>query len=102
MNNMQPNQLQPTPNDIARLNKKKLVWGLICIIGPSALLVVSILSYVATRLMISPGDIEVVDASIGRAIVNIILYLVGVVATLTWLPGLIVGIILLATRRTNA
>ncbi len=33
-----------------------------------------------------------------KVILNVTLFLVGAVATLTWLPGIIGGIILLATR----
>ena len=39
-------------------------------------------------------------ASSPNAIVNILLFLIGGLAVLTWLPGIIVGIILLATRKS--
>jgi ABC-type sugar transport system permease subunit len=38
------------------------------------------------------------DTSPAQSIGNILLYLVGAIAFLTWLPGLITGIVLLATR----
>lgn len=94
---MQPNQL-PATQDVARSNKNKLVWGLICLIGPSALLILSILLYAIFNSML--GDISSGDMS--HKIMNIFLYLVGVISVMTWLPGLIIGIILLATRRPNA
>lgn len=38
------------------------------------------------------------DSSIVRTIANIFLFMGGVVAFLSWLPGLIIGIVLLATK----
>lgn len=33
---------------------------------------------------------------------NVILYIMGVIGVLTWLPSLVIGIVLLATRRSRA
>lgn len=88
-----------------RMRDRKLIWGLICLIGPSALLVLTLLAYALTNFIVSStagpatGDAMFNAPSIGTKIVNIILFLVGAITVLTWLPGLIAGIILLATRK---
>lgn len=91
---MPPYQPVPfTPEQIEairRKNKQKLVWGLVCLLGPTLLLIASILVF---------AIVHAITGGTGGAAVNILLWLIGVVATLTWLPGIVVGIILLATRR---
>lgn len=84
-----PPTTQPTPASTNARRTKVALWLLI---GPSALFVGTIILYVVTNLIFP-------DASAIKVIVNIILYLAGVVTILTWLPGIIIGIILLATRK---
>ncbi len=121
---------QPVDSEsIRKSNKQKLVWGLICLLGPTALLVVSLLLYAiinfifaatspvvpancppsgADSIMMGACATENIDQTGAtgaqgplKVILNVTLFLVGAVATLTWLPGIIGGIILLATRTRN-
>lgn len=78
---------------IERTNKLKLTWGIICLVAPTALILLSIILYAIVQFV--AGD----SLSTVRTISNVILFLTGAVAVMTWLPGIIVGIILLATRR---
>ena len=97
-----PEQSSYTPEQqsaIRRSNKLKLTWGLICLIAPTALLILSVLIYAIFSFVFSSFN-SASGASSPNAIVNILLFLVGGLAVLTWLPGIIVGIILLATRKS--
>ncbi len=77
-------------------------------VGPAALFVIAIILYAATNFFISIGasgspasnDLfgDSSEASPLRAISNIILYLFSAISILTFLPGMIVGIILLVKR----
>ena len=116
---MQPNQQSSTPYPpaqatytpeqiaaIRRSNKLKLRWGLICLIAPTALLIASILIFAIANFVFSSvapasdvfGSSQPVDLSASSPIVNIALFLISGISVLTWLPGIIAGIILLATR----
>lgn len=92
---MNPQNITPDQVDqIKQSNKKKLIWGLVCLLGPSALVIFSILLYaIANFAAISAG------ASLNSPVINISLYIVSIVAILTWLPGIIIGIVLLAQRQ---
>lgn len=114
---------QPAQTSNDRTNRRKLVWGLVCLIGPTALIIVALLGYAVANFVFSTGagpsisDCPTVDGIVQGAncmpedtlfneepspiktILNIVLFLVGVISILTWLPGIIVGIILLATRK---
>ena len=97
-----PEPISYTPEQqaaIRRSNKLKLTWGLICLIAPTALIIFSIIIYAIFNFVFSSFD-SASGASSSNAIVNILLFLVGGLAVLTWLPGIIVGIILLATRKS--
>lgn len=83
----------------------KLVWGLVCLIGPTALIVISILLYAlvsfVTASTASPqasGELFN-QPPVGVTIANVVLFIIGALSVITWLPGVIVGIILLATRK---
>jgi len=76
------------------------------LIGPSALLVMAFLGYALLNLIagsaVEPSATQ--DELFGqeptwKPFVNILLFLAGLVTILTWLPGIIVGIILLSTRK---
>ncbi len=97
-----PEQSSYTPEQqaaIRRSNKLKLTWGLVCLIAPTALLILSVLIYAIFSFAFPSFD-SASGASSPNAIVNILLFLIGGLAVLTWLPGIIVGIILLATRKS--
>ncbi len=96
-----PSQL----DQIRRSNKNKLRWGLICLIGPSVLLVVSITAYAVINFMVNTntpapaGDSLSADSNPIAVMTNVVLFIVGSITVLTWLPGIIIGIILLASRK---
>jgi len=112
---------QPTsPAQTSSVNKTKVKWGIVCLVAPTVLIFFALIIYAATSFMFS--SMEPAPNPIGtqctndplagvcapasnyeepalRTIVNIIIFLVGAVATITWLPGIIIGIILLATSK---
>lgn len=99
MDNVTPQPV--TPQDAAAIqksNKQKLTWGLVCLIGPTVLLIGSLLLYAIINFIFSGSPTD--ETGPLKTIINVILFLIGVVVTLTWLPGVIVGIILLATRKS--
>lgn len=96
--------MQPTSQiQQPKVNKRKVVWGLICLIGPTALLVVSFIGYALLNFLAGsaqPAEGELfTEEPAWKSIANIVLFLTGAITVLTWLPGIIVGIILLATSR---
>lgn len=87
---------------LAKTNKKKLIWGLICLLGPTLLLVITIFTYAVVNFLIADtaqSSSELFTTSPLGATFNILMFLVGALVILTWLPGIIAGIVLLATRR---
>ncbi len=95
-NSMQPQALtEDQLVAIEHTNKLKLIWGLIALIGPTALIIISIVVYAVVNVTIASTG----GSSGISTVANIILFLVGAVATLTLFPGIIVGIVLLATRK---
>ena len=91
---MYPQPLTPEQITLIRRNsKRKLIWGIVCLVGPSVLFVASIILYATANLAYSID----VDSAV-RSIINALLFFVGTITIITWLPGIIVGIILLVTR----
>jgi heme/copper-type cytochrome/quinol oxidase subunit 2 len=93
-----------TPVDtVAASNRKRTVLALWLMIGPTALIVVSILLYAVANFIMAQtmpqSDAMFAESSVGETIVNVILFIIGAVSVITWLPGLIIGIILLATKK---
>lgn len=92
-----------TVDTIAASNRKRTVLALWLMIGPTALIVVSIILFAIANFIMSltmPQTSSMFAAqSVGQTIVNVILFIVGAVAVITWLPGLITGIVLLATKK---
>ncbi len=112
---MQPNTPPPIPtppvNNVTatqRTNKLKTTWGIICLVAPTALVVVSIIAYAILNFIAGSQEAAQVasDSLFAEAgpsplhtIGNVLLFLVGTIAAISWLPGIIIGIILLATRQ---
>ena len=108
---MQEQSVQPQPPYSAppqmnpKKSKKQLTWALICLLGPTVLIVLSLLIYAVANFFVSAGSTPTADGDLFgepplfKTIANVILFVVGGIATLTWLPGIIVGIVLLATRK---
>lgn len=102
----QPQYRPPQPTTHTTVSqaksKKQFVWALICLLGPTALIIVSVLLYAIVNFItasVAGTDTQGFNDSPVRTISNVILFLIGAVSTLTWLPGIIVGIVLLATRK---
>lgn len=98
----QPSHYQQ-PTTAQPKSKKKLIWGLVCLLGPTTLVIVSVILYAIVNLA-TGGDSAsnndpLAQPSPIHTISNVVLFFVGAVATLTWLPGIIIGVILLATRK---
>ena len=93
---------------MAKLDKrtKGALWLLI---APTALFIVTLMLFAIINLIFSyvtpeinsgiNNGGELSGGTIAVSIVNIILFLMGVVSVITWLPGIIVGIVLLATKK---
>ena len=85
---------------IKKSNRLKLTWGLVCLIGPTALIVGALLIYATVNFITGTTEPQNSgDSDVARTITNVVLFLVGATSVATWLPGLIVGIILIATRK---
>ncbi len=87
-------------SSIRKANQQKLIWGLICLIVPTVLLIITFIGRPLLHLALSYAG--VFDGSFvnpASVIINIILLVVGIVSVISWLPGIVVGIILLATRK---
>lgn len=104
-----PTQHPATRPDVEALkksNKRKLTWGITCLVGPTVLIILTIMLYAAANFLFFSAAPETsadsdlfAQPSPAQAIVNVVLFLVGAFSTLTWLPGIIVGIVLLASRK---
>lgn len=80
---------------------KRKAIALWLLIGPTALIIGSILlfavaNYVTASLAPASSDLIAPTPPLNAAI-NIILFAVGAVSVITWLPGIVIGIILLAS-----
>ena len=109
---MQPDQI-PQPqyqppvavNQQTSFNKRRKMWGIICLVGPTALILLVTALYAVVNLVLGSAAPEPSDGQLFAqsspllSVVNILLFLVGAIVTLTWLPGIIVGIVLLATKK---
>lgn len=100
--------LQPadSPASTQQRTHKRTVIALWLMIGPTALIVATIILYAVVNFLFgatTPAPTS--DAALFaeqsplRNIVNIILFLLGATSVATWLPGMIVGIVLLATGK---
>jgi len=94
----------PTPTtEVVKSNRKRTIAALWLMIGPTALIVISIIAYAVVNfltLQAAPEtDAMFGEQPVGMTIMNIILFLVGAISVITWLPGLIIGIVLLATKK---
>jgi hypothetical protein len=97
-----PNEPQYAKTVVAEpLKKNHKKMALTLIIGPTALfiaaIVISALSNLLFSAQINEGELFG-QVPVGKTILNIITFLFGAVAVLTWLPGLIIGIVLLAKQ----
>lgn len=89
---------------MAKIDKRTLgaIWLLI---GPTILIIFAIFGFAILNWIFNPTFWPHADGApfaptpIGISIMNILFFFSGLVGTLTWLPGLVVGIVLLATKK---
>lgn len=82
--------------------RKLLVWGLVCLIVPSVLFIIALLLAAISNLAFSnavPAGDDLFLTSPAQTAMNILVFALGAMSILTWLPGIIVGIILLVKRQ---
>lgn len=81
--------------------KKKLIWGLILVIAPTVLWIVSLILFAINNIVAGAisADMNSFGDNPAYIVVNILAWFMGAIAFLSWLPGLITGIVLLATRK---
>lgn len=92
----------PTPTIVEAPKKSHKKLALLLIIGPTALFILAMVLYAISNFAFSssqPTDGDLYgDVSPIKTILNIFLFLSSAVSILTWLPGLIIGIVLLAKQ----
>ena len=101
---MDPATLAPVPAQQRKITgRTKLALWLM--IGPTALLVVSFIGYAIINwiFMSAPAAADstalFTAESPAKVILNILFFLTGAISVVTGLPGLIIGIVLLATPK---
>ena len=93
---MNPEQVPPfSPPASPSKNNSRQKVALWLLIGPSALFVGVIILYAVTNLIFP-------EVAIIKTFTNIAAFLAGLISFLTWLPGMIIGIVLLATKGKDA
>lgn len=98
--------IEQTP-PVAPVNNKRKILALWLLIGPTALIVGSIILYAIANFILAsttpaPAEGEMFGSqSPIQSIVNIILFAIGGISVMTWLPGIIIGIILLTTQKKS-
>lgn len=106
---MDPNpQLVAPKNNRISGRTKVALW---CLIGPTGLFIVTFLLFAIVNWLLAGSGMVTAGTnseslfnkpSMVTTISNIILFLAGLIAFLTWLPGVIIGIILLATKKPSS
>ncbi|MEO6110157.1 MAG: hypothetical protein ABIP50_04060 [Candidatus Saccharimonadales bacterium] len=81
---------------------KGALWLLI---APTGLLIITFIFFAIINWVFNPTMWPTPDTEafaptpIGITIANILLFVTGAVSVMTWLPGIIIGIVLLATKK---
>lgn len=102
---MEPQQYQqpgPVMQETVKKRNGRKIAGIVLLIAPTAMIVVSIALYAVMNLLfnMSTQSTGLFDAQPGIVTaLNIVLFLLGGLGMLAWLPCLIVGIVLLATQK---
>jgi hypothetical protein len=78
--------------------------ALLLLIGPTAIIILDLMLYALMNWVFStPASSPSSDlfaAQTGASVfVNVLLFILGLIGILAWLPGLITGIVLLATKK---
>lgn len=93
--------MNPASKLAPKRNKRKIV-GIILAFGPTLLIIASLLLYATANFFTTSNSSSsdlFGETSLLQSIVNICLFLMGVTGVISWLPGLIVGIVLLTTKK---
>lgn len=90
-----------TPRPTQRNSRKiAAIWLLV---GPTALITFSVLAYALANLIfastVSDNAELFTQQPIAVTITNIVLFIAGAIGVIAWLPGVVIGIVLLATRK---
>lgn len=93
-----PVEASTTPQPVGK-NKRKLL-ALWLLIGPTALIIGSLILFAILNFIFGATN-EPYEPSVIKTIFNMLLFVVGAVSVMAWLPGIIVGIILLTTQRKS-
>ena len=111
---MDPNQQNPTPEPTptpapvhSKKRSKRTIVAIYCLIGPTALLIGGFVLFAFLNLILNAvippapltGSELFGQDPAWRTILNVLGFLVTAIGFLTWLPGIIVGIVLLATAK---
>ena len=105
---MEPNQsVTSAQKQTMSARTKAALWLLI---GPTGLLIVSFIGFAIINVILgeaipdqdpsqNPNLFASTTPPLISTILNVVLFICGAVSVLTWLPGLIIGIVLLATAK---
>lgn len=99
----QPQVAAPTP--ASPHSKARTTWAIVLLAGPSALwIVVFILNIInnyvwATTMTDLSTSSLYLEENMVHLTITVLAWILGVIAFLSWLPGLIIGIVLLATKK---
>ena len=91
---------QPGNAALQQDKSTRVKWAIACLIGPILIFIITIIAYAALNFIIGVASPES-DGQSGpvQVVLNIILFLVGGLAATALFPGIIAGIILLATQK---
>lgn len=93
----------PAPTSTKMSGRTKAALWLM--IAPTALFIATFMLYAIVNFIVATVTPEPTSGQLfsgggtGTVVVNVLLFLAGVVSFITWLPGLIIGIVLLATKK---
>lgn len=92
----------PTPQHTAQPKNRTKIIALLLILGPTLLIVSAFALFALTNLVLNPTfwptpDSELVAPTpLGITIVNVTLFIMGSTGVIAWLPGIIIGVVLLS------
>jgi hypothetical protein len=78
---------------------KRTKIALWLLIAPTAMIIAGLLLFALASWILSYNDL--LGSNALTVTLNILLYFISLIGILTWLPGLIIGIVLLATPPTK-
>jgi hypothetical protein len=94
----QPPAGQASSNPAPTRSTSKII-ALWLLIGPTALIVGSILLYAIVNFIIAGANASENSMHTVQTVTNIILFILGAISFTAWLPGIIIGIVLLTTQK---